>query len=414
MYYKGEETVETMIEIKHLNKVYHLYDKPVDRLKEVLSITKKSYHKEHYALKDISLSIQKGESIGIIGKNGSGKSTLLKIITGVLNPSSGEVTIKGKISALLELGAGFNPEYTGLENIYLNGTMMGYSREEMDRKVNDIIEFADIGDFIHQPVKTYSSGMFARLAFAVSINVEPEILIVDEALSVGDTRFQIKCMERMKQMMEGGTTVLFVSHDINAIRRFCTKCAWINNGKLEEVGSVNTVSDHYMDFLKSMDKPKEIEKKKEEIKKFVPNKEVVAEIIEFQIFDTMYQEKNTIRPDDVLKIEVIYDVYDENIPNPVLGIAIRGCDDKYINGLNTLLDDKTISWKYGRNKMVLEYENGILAIGGKYYFDVALFDQTATVPIQYISKIKEITVESEYTGEGVYIMPHTWRNVTNE
>lgn len=240
--------METIIDIKHLNKVYNLYDKPIDRLKEVLSPTHKSYHREHYALNDISLEIKKGESVGIVGKNGSGKSTLLKIITGVLNPTSGEMNVQGKISALLELGAGFNPEYTGIENIYLNGTMMGYSKAEMDEKVDDIIAFADIGDFINQPVKTYSSGMFARLAFAVSINVEPEILIVDETLSVGDTRFQIKCMDKMKEMMEGGTTVLFVSHDINAIRRFCTRCIWINEGKMKEVGSVNMVSDHYIDF----------------------------------------------------------------------------------------------------------------------------------------------------------------------
>ena len=162
----------------------------------MLSPTHKSYHREHYALNDISLEIKKGESVGIVGKNGSGKSTLLKIITGVLNPTSGEINVKGKISALLELGAGFNPEYTGIENIYLNGTMMGYSKAEMDEKVDDIIAFADIGDFINQPVKTYSSGMFARLAFAVSINVEPEILIVDETLSVGDTRFQVKCIDK--------------------------------------------------------------------------------------------------------------------------------------------------------------------------------------------------------------------------
>lgn len=403
--------METIIDIKHLNKVYSLYDKPIDRLKEVLSVTHKSYHREHYALNDISLSIQKGESVGIIGKNGSGKSTLLKIITGVLNPTSGEVAIKGKISALLELGAGFNPEYTGLENIYLNGTMMGYSRTEMDKRVDDIVSFADIGDFIQQPVKTYSSGMFARLAFAVSINVEPDILIVDEALAVGDTRFQIKCMDRMKQMMEGGTTVLFVSHDINAIRRFCTKCVWINAGKLEEVGSVNAVSDHYMDFLKRLDAEKEKqEESAAQLQNFIPKKDIVAEIIEFKVYNARNEEIDKAYYDEPLKIQVTYDVYDEAITKPVLGVAIRGCDDKYINGLNTLLDGKRIPWSYGRNVMLLEYMAGMLALGGRYYFDAALFEQTATVPIQYISRIKEITVTADYDGEGVYIMPHSWRN----
>jgi teichoic acid transport system ATP-binding protein len=407
--------LETIIDIKHLNKVYNLYDKPIDRLKEVLSPTHKSYHREHYALNDISLEIKKGESVGIVGKNGSGKSTLLKIITGVLNPTSGEINVKGKISALLELGAGFNPEYTGIENIYLNGTMMGYSKAEMDEKVDDIIAFADIGDFINQPVKTYSSGMFARLAFAVSINVEPEILIVDETLSVGDTRFQIKCMDKMKEMMEGGTTVLFVSHDINAIRRFCTKCVWINEGRLKEIGSVNTVSDHYMDFLKILDVENE-RKKEEHVSEieFIPKNNVVAEVVEFKVLNIKNEIIDTMYYDETIKIRMVYDVYDETIKNPVLGVAIRSCDDKYINGLNTLLDNKKIPWKYGRNQMVLEYVDGILALSGKYYFDVALFEQTATVPIQYITKIKEIEIIANYDGEGVYIMPHQWRSGINE
>lgn len=407
--------METIIDIKHLNKVYNLYDKPIDRLKEVLSPTHKSYHREHYALNDISLEIKKGESVGIVGKNGSGKSTLLKIITGVLNPTSGEINVKGKISALLELGAGFNPEYTGIENIYLNGTMMGYSKAEMDEKVDDIIAFADIGDFINQPVKTYSSGMFARLAFAVSINVEPEILIVDETLSVGDTRFQIKCMDKMKEMMEGGTTVLFVSHDINAIRRFCTKCVWINEGRLKEIGSVNTVSDHYMDFLKILDVENE-RKKEEHVSEieFIPKNNVVAEVVEFKVLNIKNEIIDTMYYDETIKIRMVYDVYDETIKNPVLGVAIRSCDDKYINGLNTLLDNKKIPWKYGRNQMVLEYVDGILALSGKYYFDVALFEQTATVPIQYITKIKEIEIIANYDGEGVYIMPHQWRSEINE
>lgn len=407
--------METIIDIKHLNKVYNLYDKPIDRLKEVLSPTHKSYHREHYALNDISLEIKKGESVGIVGKNGSGKSTLLKIITGVLNPTSGEINVKGKISALLELGAGFNPEYTGIENIYLNGTMMGYSKAEMDEKVDDIIAFADIGDFINQPVKTYSSGMFARLAFAVSINVEPEILIVDETLSVGDTRFQIKCMDKMKEMMEGGTTVLFVSHDINAIRRFCTKCVWINEGRLKEIGSVNTISDHYMDFLKILDVENE-RKKEEHVSEieFIPKNNVVAEVVEFKVLNIKNEIIDTMYYDETIKIRMVYDVYDETIKNPVLGVAIRSCDDKYINGLNTLLDNKKIPWKYGRNQMVLEYVDGILALSGKYYFDVALFEQTATVPIQYITKIKEIEIIANYDGEGVYIMPHQWRSGINE
>ena len=178
------------IKVNNVSKIYRLYDKPTDRLKEALGFSKKKRYKEHYALNNVSFDVKRGETVGIIGTNGSGKSTILKIITGVLNPSMGDVKIAGRISALLELGAGFNMEYTGIENIYLNATMMGFTRKETDAKLQSILDFADIGDFVYQPVKTYSSGMFVRLAFAVSINIDPDILIVDEALSVGDVFFK--------------------------------------------------------------------------------------------------------------------------------------------------------------------------------------------------------------------------------
>ena len=205
---------EVAIRVDDVSKLYKLYDKPSDRLKESLGLTRKKLYKEHYALHNVSFDVKRGETVGIIGTNGSGKSTILKIITGVLNPSGGHVEIDGRISALLELGAGFNMEYTGIENIYLNGTMIGFSREEIDAKMQDILDFADIGDFVHQPVKTYSSGMFVRLAFAVAINIDPEILIVDEALSVGDVFFQAKCYKKFEDFKKMGKTILFVSHDL--------------------------------------------------------------------------------------------------------------------------------------------------------------------------------------------------------
>ena len=213
----------TAIKVSHLTKVYKLYDKPIDRLKESLHPLKKKYHKDFYALNDVSFEIKKGETVGIIGKNGAGKSTLLKIITGVLTPSSGHVHVNGRIASLLELGAGFNPEYTGIENIYLQGTLMGYTKEEMEAKIDEILTFADIGDFVYQPVKSYSSGMFARLAFAVAINVEPDILIVDEALSVGDMYFQQKCMDKINTMRSRKMTLLFVSHSIGQVKKICEK-----------------------------------------------------------------------------------------------------------------------------------------------------------------------------------------------
>lgn len=239
--------METVIETVNIKKQYRLYDNKHDRLREVLSWKHHSYHHDFCALNGITFDVKKGETVGIIGTNGSGKSTLLKIITGVLSPTAGFVTVAGRISALLELGTGFNPEYTGLENIYLNGRMMGYSRKEMDVRVQNIIDFAEIGEFIHQPVKNYSSGMFARLAFAVAINVEPDILIIDEALSVGDLFFQNKCFRKFDELKEKNVTILFVSHDISSVRQMCSRVLWIEKGTQKIFDKSDIVCDMYMD-----------------------------------------------------------------------------------------------------------------------------------------------------------------------
>jgi len=233
---------EIVISVKNLTKIYKLYDSPFDRLKESLNPARKKYHKDYYALNDVSFNVNRGETVGIIGKNGSGKSTLLKVISGVLTPSSGDVYVNGKVSALLELGAGFNQELTGIENIYFNGTLMGYSKEEMDSKLDNILSFADIGEFVCQPVKSYSSGMFVRLAFAVAINVEPEILIIDEALSVGDIKFQRKCFAKIEQFRQNNKTILFVSHGLGTVNMLCDTALILDEGKLLEQGEANKVT----------------------------------------------------------------------------------------------------------------------------------------------------------------------------
>lgn len=243
------------IEILNLTKIYKIFNHPIDRVKESLNPFHKRYSVDFYALKDISFKVKKGETLGIIGKNGAGKSTLLKILTGVLVPSSGKINVHGRVASLLELGAGFNPEMTGLDNIYFYGNIMGYSKTEMDNKVSDIIEFADIGDFMYQPVKTYSSGMFARLAFAVNSNVEPDILIVDEALSVGDVFFQNKCFKKFEELEKKGVTILFVSHDISSVRRFCDRVLWLDQGCVLRLGNSLDVCDEYLKLqLQEMNK----------------------------------------------------------------------------------------------------------------------------------------------------------------
>lgn len=234
------------ISVRNLSKKYKLYDTPQHRLKEALHPFRKRYHREFWALKDVSFEVRKGETIGIIGKNGSGKSTLLQIICGVLEPSQGEAQVSGRISALLELGAGFNPEFTGRENVYLNGAIKGFTKEQMDERFDAIAGFADIGDFIDQPVKTYSSGMYVRLAFSAAINVDPEILVVDEALSVGDMFFQAKCMKKMKQLMEKGCTTLFVSHDTGAVKSLCSRAVYLDVGAVKLLGDSGEVCDVYI------------------------------------------------------------------------------------------------------------------------------------------------------------------------
>ena len=234
------------INVVNVSKVYNLYDSPASRLKEAFDFRKNmSYHKEYYALNNVSFQVKKGETFGIIGTNGAGKSTLLKLITGVASPSKGSIEVNGKISALLELGAGFNPEYTGLENIYLNGAMIGYNKSEMKQRVEQIAQFADIGEYLYQPVKTYSSGMFARLAFAVAINIEQDILIVDEALSVGDMFFQNKCYKKFDELRSKGVTVLFVSHDIATVKQMCSRVLWLEKGVPQMVGDSVEVCNAY-------------------------------------------------------------------------------------------------------------------------------------------------------------------------
>lgn len=409
---------DTVISIQALIKLYKLYSHPIDRLKETIHIpSSKPYSQDFYALKDISFEVKRGETVGILGKNGAGKSTLLKIITGVLSQTSGTIQVNGIVSALLELGAGFNPEYTGMENIYLNGAMMGMSRDLVDQKLDQIIAFADIGNFIFQPVKTYSSGMFARLAFAVAISIQPDILIVDEALSVGDTRFQIKCMDYMKELMEGGTTVLFVSHDINAVRRFCKRCIWIDSGTVIMDGDVNYVADAYTDFLKRDDisasfyktaNLKNWNRAKIGTSPRENNSDCIAEITDFRVYDCNGLVGEEILYDEPLTVEVSYEVYDTTVIDPVIGIAIRSADDDYTCGLNTLLDQVKIPWEKGKNSIKLLYPCGIRAVGGNYYFEVAIEDQTATVGLHYIQRVQGFHMLMKYKCEGRYNIPHNW------
>ena len=389
------------VEVNDLSKVYHLYNKSSDRLRETFSIKKKKYSKDHYALKNINLSIKHGESVGIVGTNGSGKSTLLKLITGVVTPTTGEIKTEGKIAALLELGAGFNPEYTGIENIYLNGTMMGYTEGEMEKRVPAIVDFADIGEFIHQPVKSYSSGMFARLAFAVSINVEPDILIVDEALSVGDTRFQVKCIDKMRELQESGTTILFVTHAIEQIKRFCTRAIWIKNGEVVEDGEASKVVDLYDNFMKYGERKIEKVDNDEEFK--VPESSDYLAVIQKVTIN-----KNMFKSFEKLEVEITYDVYDEHMEDLQVGVAFYSLDRKiYVFGPNTNLDKFEVPQEPGRH--VVKYiVPGITLISGDYTVDVGIFNSGGIVNLDYKNNCEKFSVANEYFSEGMFYIEHQW------
>jgi len=340
---------DTAIKVQNLTKVYHLYDNPKDRLKEALNPFKKSYHHDFYAMHDVSFEIKKGETVGIIGKNGAGKSTLLKMITGVLTPTDGSIEVKGKIASLLELGAGFNPEMTGMENIYLNGTIMGFSKEEMDSKVDAILAFADIGEFIDQPVKMYSSGMFARLAFSVAIAVEPDILIVDEALSVGDMAFQMKCFKKFEDLQKHNKTILFVTHALDTVIRYCSRAIVIEHGRM----IADTTPKEGVDIFKkvltgNLEKKEEVVslregKEQESLKNEIEfNKDALeygnnkVKIIDFCIFD------NHDRPNTVLDFNSTFLIYMqvrffEDVENPIFAFTLKDAKGLEITGTNTMM-----------------------------------------------------------------------------
>ena len=346
------------ISVEHVEKMYKLYDKPTDRLKESLGLTRKKKYKEHYALHDVNFQVNKGETVGIIGTNGSGKSTILKIITGVLNPTAGEVKVNGRISALLELGAGFNMEYTGIENVYLNGTMIGFTREEIDAKLNDILEFADIGDFVYQPVKTYSSGMFVRLAFAVAINIDPEILIVDEALSVGDVFFQAKCYHKFEEFKKLGKTILFVSHDLGSIGKYCDRVVLLNQGVKLNEGKPKEMIDIYKKLLvnqyvdddeteKEQENESDNENTKEESVTWkdmtTSNPDIVeygnglATIIDYGIKDAAGNMSNAIEKGS--DFTIMFKVkFSEKVSDPIFAITIKDLKGTEITGTNTMFE----------------------------------------------------------------------------
>ncbi|MCR5508364.1 MAG: ABC transporter ATP-binding protein [Lachnospiraceae bacterium] len=373
-----EENSKVAISVSHLSKIYKLYDRNRDRLKEALHLSKNINVREHYALNDVSLTVNTGETVGIIGTNGSGKSTILKIITGVLNPSAGEVNINGRISALLELGAGFNMEFTGIENIYLNGTMIGFSEEEIDARLQDILDFADIGDFVYQKVKTYSSGMFVRLAFAVAINIDPEILIVDEALSVGDVFFQNKCYRKFEEFKKQGKTILFVSHDLSSISKYCDRVVLLEKGVKIGEGAPKEIIDMYKKVLVGQLDKESNTLKSAEINKgekwkdrmqLNPNKDEygsgLAEFEDFCAYDKAGVITNTIIKGEEFTVKVKVRFF-ETIQDPIFAVSFKNMQGTEITGTNTMFEKITTGTPGKGDVMVATFTQNMSLQGGEY------------------------------------------------
>ena len=416
------------ISVQGVSKIYKLYDKPIDRLKEAVSLTHKSYHRDFFALSDISFDVKKGETVGIIGTNGSGKSTILKIITGVLSPTTGTAEVSGNISALLELGAGFNSEYTGLENIYMNGTMMGFSRQEMERRMDDILRFADIGDFVNQPVKTYSSGMFVRLAFALAINVDPEILIVDEALSVGDVFFQAKCYRRMEEMMKNGTTILMVSHDMGSIIKYCDKVVLLNRGHFVAQGEAGKMVDLYKKILANQtDELAEalIEEKKEALglpveatvsdKRMKDRMNLNPEVQEygdgranFEDFGTLDARGNVTNL--LLKGEMFTIRervrFHAPIENPIFTYTLRDKKGTDITGTNTLFEGTEIKPVKDGDVYTVSFRQKMNLQGGEYLLSMSCtgYENGEHVVYHRLYNVLSLTVISNKNTVGYYDM----------
>lgn len=385
---------DILLDVKGVSMVYEVYAHPSDRLKELLLFGKKSFHHDYPALSDVSLQLHKGQMLGIIGENGSGKSTLLQVMVGVLLPTQGEVRRYGRIASLLELGTGFNPEFTGRQNIYIHGSLLGLSRDEIDAKMCGVEEFADIGEFIDQPVKTYSSGMYVRLAFAASIHVNADILIVDEALAVGDLRFQQKCLRKIEELKNEGKTIILVTHDTGTARNFCDRIVWLHKGSVCMEGEPSTVIKRYIAYMQQgIFHDEEEEMVEKSVNAFVEWTDVSAcasygeggaKIEKVALF-----EKDSRKP--LRHVEggerVIFEVFVrciENIYSPICGFLLNDRYGNHLFGINNILYDITIEDMKKGDTVTVAFEFTFPHIMlGTYTFSPAFAEGTQQNHVQH-------------------------------
>ena len=381
------DTVDYAVKVEGLTKAYKLYKSPRDRLKEAFNVFGRQYHQPFNALESLDITIPRGSTTGIIGRNGSGKSTLLQCICGIVTPSAGRVKVNGKIAALLELGAGFNPEFTGRDNLYINGAILGLTTEEIDQRLDDILAFADIGDYIDQPVRSYSSGMFVRLAFSIAIHVDPEILIVDEALAVGDIHFQAKCFDRFHQFREQGTTVIFVTHDLNMVTRYCDQAYLLSKGKIVRQGQPREVVAEYRKLEVGFDEAEKESQSEnqneviidEDVNPFAENPYEVrygdnrATITQGGIYDDQDQPVQTLDSGSNYTVRMTV-AFEEAIDDPVFAFTIKDAKGTEIAGTNThFAEVKTGNFKKGQS-VTINFTQNITLNAGSFLLSLGCVD----------------------------------------
>ena len=401
---------EAAIEACDAGKCYALYERPSDRLRQLLwgRWSGRSYHRDFWALKDISFRVAPGEVVGIVGRNGAGKSTLLQLVCGTLQATTGSLAVRGRVAALLELGAGFNPDFTGLENIFINGAILGLQRSDIEARLDDILAFADIGNFIHQPVKTYSSGMFMRLAFSVATSVDPEILVIDEALSVGDGAFARKSFERIMGLREAGKTILFCSHSMYQVEALCSRALWIEGGRLQMDGSAAEVTSAYSASLAQGSRNSDLVLPQPS-QTFVAPAAGTGRIVRVSANGT--QDNQVALQSGVSDLELTIDfAIDPALPAPGVAVGISDSTERTVASAISVNDRVTTHVNAdGHGRAVLTFPK-IALLKGHYLVTVILSTEDGVHPYDIVMHCVSLHVTQAGLEQGVVALPHHWRN----
>ncbi len=402
---------ENAIEVRNVTKSFKVYLDKGNTMKEKVLFKNRRRYEERKVLNNISFSVARGEAVGLIGHNGCGKSTTLKLLTKIMYPDKGNITMRGRVSSLIELGAGFHEDMSGRENIYINASIFGLSRREIDERIEDIISFSELEDYIDNPVRTYSSGMYMRLAFSVAINVDADILLVDEILAVGDVNFQAKCFNRLREIKGRGTTIVIVSHSMDQIEQICDRSIWIHGGTVKKEGLPREVHPEYLDFMgekrqEMVDREKQRQEKQdlEEEKKRWGNGK--ARIQKIDIVDNAGNEKSVIKTGEVANIRIYYDVR-EVVEDAVFGIGIFRGDGVQCYGTNTHID-KIPEFKLSENGMVQVTLDSMSLLPGQYILDVAIESGMGT-PVDYYRDACRFEVFSDIGDVGIMRIGHSWK-----